>query len=451
MKTVATVSAVLVVLVVLPASAQSGRFVDDDGRPAEQALEWLAEKDVIDGCDPPSNTRSCPDEQVSRVQAAKVLVRLAREEGILAGERPGVGDHFSDDDTVWSGAAEPFTNHLADLRIVHGCDPPTNRSFCPHDTLLRGQITKMVVRTFDLDAPPGYQTPWRDTEGHFFHEAARVAAYHGLLDSSAGFFDGHRAVSRGEFARIVVAVADPDLCADDPFSAGRVADLETDNRQVSFTAYVYDFDSGCAYGMNPANRLPTASVFKVMVMAGSFVEAQEAGRELTSSERSWLEQMITESADPPVRELWRSFGGAPWFGRQAEIFELAETDVVGDYQPGWGHTTTSGYDQGQMLRQVLVEEGGVVQPGSQAEAFDLMTSVVSWQSWGVTAGVPAGWTVAQKNGFAGQTTNSVGIVYDADQEPEYAVAILSHGWPAWQQGVPAVERIASWVSSTLAD
>lgn len=444
-------AAVVLWLTALPGGAQTGSFIDDDGRPSEQALEWLAERDVIHGCDPPDNHRVCPHRPLSRVQAAKILVRLARVEGAMAAERPGSVDHFSDDDTVWQGSAEPFIDHLADLRIIHGCDPPHNRSFCPQETLRRGEITKMVIRTFGLEAPSAYTTPWSDTEGQFFHEAARVGAYHGLFDSSAGIFEGYGTVSRGEFARIVVALFEPDLCDDDPFSQARVRDLEADHPGVRFAAYAYDLDTECGYSMNPTARQQTASVFKIMVMGGTFLEAQADGRSLTSAERSWLESMMTESADPPVRDLWGSFGGAPWFTRQAEILGLDETDVVGDYSPGWGRTTTSAYDQGRLLGQVLLGEGGLIEPASRREARDLMTAVISSQTWGVTEGVPEGWTVAQKNGFAAGTTNSVGLVYDEEMHADYVVVVLSQGWPIWERGVPAVERIGSWVSSALAN
>lgn len=124
--------------------------------------------------------------------------------------------------------------------------------------------------------------------------------------------------------------------------------------------------------------------------------------------------------------------------------------AVGDHSPGWGRTTTSAYDQGRLLGRVLLGEGDLIEPSFRREALELMTSVVSSQTWGVTEGVPEGWTVAQKNGFAGQTTNSVGVVYDGEMRAAYIVVVLSHGWSAWQQGVPAVERIASWVSSILA-
>ena len=77
--------------------------------------------------------------------------------------------------------------------------------------------------------------------------------------------------------------------------------------------------------MNPEERLRTASVFKVLVMAGTLLEAQGADRSRTSWERSHLVPMITESANNPGRALWHSFGASPWFHRQADVFGLEQT------------------------------------------------------------------------------------------------------------------------------
>lgn len=46
-------------------------------------------------------------------------------------------------------------------------------------------------------------------------------------------------------------------------------------------------------------------------MAGTLLEVQDDGRAVTEWERSQLQPMITESANPPVRALWRSFGASP--------------------------------------------------------------------------------------------------------------------------------------------
>lgn len=451
---VVAVAASLGVLVPLPAAAgerNSGTFVDEDGFPAERAFEWLEAAGVIDGCNPPEYTEVCPERSLTRAEAAKVLVLLGRHQGRLAPTRPASVDHFVDDDLTWAGSAEPLIGHLADVGVVHGCDPPGNIHFCPEAPLLRGQIAKMIVRVLQLDAPDGYVSPWTDTAGQFYDDAARIAAYHGLWDASSGRFGGHVEVRRDEVAQVVVAAVEPALCSDNPFTAARAVEVASRHPRIDATAYAYDYATGCAYWMNPENRQQTASVFKVMVMAGTLIEAQEAGRRPSSWEMSQMEPMITESANPPVRNLWASFGRSPWFREQAGIFGLDQTTVIGDDGQPWGRTRTSGLDQANLLRQVIVGEWGPLEGAGRGVALDLMTSVVASQTWGVTTGVPAGRVVAQKNGFAAGTTNSAGVVFTESGEPDYVVVVLTIGWPHWPSGVPLVDEISGWVAAALAD
>jgi beta-lactamase class A len=64
--------------------------------------------------------------------------------------------------------------------------------------------------------------------------------------------------------------------------------------------------------------------------------------------------------------------------------------------------------------------------------------------------VPAGWVVAQKNGFAGHIANSVGFVREPSGAEGYVIAVLSNGWSDWHRGVPVVDEISGWVSGKLA-
>lgn len=217
------------------------------------------------------------------------------------------------------------------------------------------------------------------------------------------------------------------------------------------TAHVYDARTGCEYSLNPGNRQPTASVFKVLVLAGTLVEAQSQHRELTSWEWSQLEPMITMSTNPPVRALWRSFDAAPWFRDQVALFGLEETTVRADGGSAWGLTLTSARDQVKLLRQALLGEWGPVGSRYREYALELMSSVVPDQTWGVTSGVPSTWAVAQKNGFAGITINSVGWVDQPGPSPGYVVAILSTGWPSHAAGIAAVEFVSQLVAATMID
>lgn len=184
-------------------------------------------------------------------------------------------------------------------------------------------------------------------------------------------------------------------------------------------------------------------------MAGTLLEAQNESRSVSEREMDLMVPMITESANSPVRSLWRSFGSSPWFRDQGISFGLRETRVVGDDGSSWGGTRTSALDQVNLLRQVLIGDWGPLEPKYRNVALDLMTSIVPEQAWGVTAGVPAHWVVAQKNGFAGSTINSVGWVDEPGISQGYVVAILTRGWASHSKGIAAVERISRIIAETM--
>lgn len=186
-------------------------------------------------------------------------------------------------------------------------------------------------------------------------------------------------------------------------------------------------------------------------MAGTLLEAQSQGRALTDWEISQLTPMITQSANAPVRALWTAFGGPFWFRDQASIFGLSDTNVTADSGTAWGLTMTSAADQVNLLRQVLLGQWGPLQEPSRNLAHELMTSVVSEQTWGVTAGVPGSYQVAQKNGFAGVTINSIGWVDEPGESSGYVLAILTTGWPNHPAGISAVEMVSQLVASVMID
>ncbi len=243
----------------------------------------------------------------------------------------------------------------------------------------------------------------------------------------------------------------PPECRPDPFSQEVVDQIALDYPQQRITAHVYDTRTGCEYSLNPENLQPTASVFKVLVMAGTLFEAQSRGSLPTDWEMSQLSPMITESANEPVRALWSSYGGSPWFGEMARQFGLDDTTITADSGTAWGLTLTSAADQVDLLRQVLLGQWGPLENQYRIVARQLMTSVVPDQTWGVTAGVPRSYQVAHKNGFAGVTINSVGWVDEPGQSAGYVVAILSTGWPDHPSGILAVEMVNRLVALAMID
>jgi hypothetical protein len=71
---------VVVGVMLIPATvfAVGGAFTDDDTSIFEADIEWLAESGVTRGCNPPDNTRFCPEEGVTRGQMAAFMRRFAQ-------------------------------------------------------------------------------------------------------------------------------------------------------------------------------------------------------------------------------------------------------------------------------------------------------------------------------------------------------------------------------------
>lgn len=426
------------------AATPSGVFSDDDGLPSEQHFEHLFTIGVVQGC---GGTLSCPHLTLARAEAAAMVFRMVEFLTGEALEAEPTADTFTDDDTLWNGAAEPFIEGLAGAGLVKGCNPSSSL-FCPLRQMTRGEAITILFRALELPVPAGDATHFIDVENLYYEEAVRAAVTAGLLDVSIQDFGGELPITRGEFAIWLTEAAGLEVCRDNPFTEGRRAALAAEFPAQRFTAYAWDAETGCTYSLNADSRQPTASVFKVIVMAGTLLEAQSADRPVSPQELDWLQPMISVSANEPVRSLWSHFGGAPWFNVQADVFGLDETTIVGDYEVIWGRTSTSARDQVNLLRQILFRDFGPFNEESQNLAWELMTDIDPAQRWGVGTYAPAGSIVAQKNGFAGVTANSVGAVI-LPSGRGYALAILSTGWTYWSKGVPAVNTVAGWIHTAL--
>jgi hypothetical protein len=112
-------------------------FSDDDDSIFEADIERLAAAGITRGCNPPANTRFCPDAAVTRAQMAAFLVRAM-------GYSDGAGDDlFSDDDGL---IFEADINRLGTAGVTKGCNPPANTRFCPNARVTRAQMASFLVR-----------------------------------------------------------------------------------------------------------------------------------------------------------------------------------------------------------------------------------------------------------------------------------------------------------------
>ena len=112
-------------------------FTDDDDSIFEADIERLAAAGITRGCNPPANTRFCPDSNVTREQMAAFLVRA------LGYTDDGGGDLFiDDDDSIFEGDID----RLGTAGVTRGCNPPANTRFCPGSNVTRGQMAAFLHR-----------------------------------------------------------------------------------------------------------------------------------------------------------------------------------------------------------------------------------------------------------------------------------------------------------------
>lgn len=117
--------------------ASKDYFNDDTGSTFEADINRLAEAGITKGCNPPANTRFCPDDNVNRGEMAAFLVRALE---LTADTHEGFAD------------VPPGNTFVADIGklatagITKGCNPPANDRYCPHSDVTRGQMAAFLHR-----------------------------------------------------------------------------------------------------------------------------------------------------------------------------------------------------------------------------------------------------------------------------------------------------------------
>ena len=169
-------------------------FIDDNGHIFENAIEWLADKGITQGCNPPTNNRFCPDDAVTRGQMAVFLVRA------FGYSDNGGGNIFTDDNGLFY---ENSADRLFTAGVTQGCNPPANNRFCGEQNVTRGQMAAFLVRAFGL---PPYNGPDRftDDNGHLFEGAIERLAQAGITlgcnPPANNRFCPNQPVTRGQMA-----------------------------------------------------------------------------------------------------------------------------------------------------------------------------------------------------------------------------------------------------------
>ncbi|MGX9887625.1 serine hydrolase [Streptomyces sp. NPDC002276] len=205
---------------------------------------------------------------------------------------------------------------------------------------------------------------------------------------------------------------------------------------------VLDVDSGesATYG---STAYDTASIVKVDILAALLLQAQDAGRQLTATEKSYATTMIENSDNDSATALWNIIGTADGLDAANKTFGL--TGTKGGDGPLWGLTQTTAADQLTLLQQVFGDDSKL-SAASKSYLQGLMGKIEADQQWGVSAAADGSqWRL--KNGWLARSTtglwdvNSIGRVTAPDGH-EYLIAVLSKGSTTQNKGITLIEAAA---------
>jgi hypothetical protein len=230
-------------------------------------------------------------------------------------------------------------------------------------------------------------------------------------------------------------------------------------RSGTVLAAVYDVATGQSWRLGDGPAQDEASVVKLDVL--ETLLAQRGGTGLSPADQALAQSMIEDSDNDAATSLWDEAGGAAGIGAYNDRAGLTRTTpsqcvtCAGFPWPGWGLTTTVPYDQLTLLKQLVVPgPRPLLSSTERSYALSLMENVTADQAWGVSGGVPAGVTVALKNGWlplddesTDWQVNSVGWI--SGDGRDYLVAVLSTGNQTEQYGIDTINGLSSLIWSAM--
>jgi beta-lactamase class A len=222
------------------------------------------------------------------------------------------------------------------------------------------------------------------------------------------------------------------------------------------TAAAEDLRTGQTWTLGSGAPQPGASVVKLDILQALLARSPGG---LPAAQRSLAQKMITVSDNDAATALWNAADGATGIGSYNTAAGLTRTRLSscvrcpGFAWPGWGLSMTTPADQLTLLRQ-LVAPGTLLPPAARGYALSLLEKVTPSQRWGVSGGVPAGVTVALKNGWlplnAADTdwqVNSAGWI--SGDGRDYLLVVLSAHDPSEQYGIATVNHLGALAWSAL--
>jgi hypothetical protein len=232
-------------------------------------------------------------------------------------------------------------------------------------------------------------------------------------------------------------------------------------RPGEVTAAVYDRSTHRTWVFHAGVEEDTASIVKVEIMGTLLKQAQTAGSPLPGTDLSLMMTMIENSDNSSATQLLSIDGGPSAVQSFDESVGMTHTTVStqefipgSTTLPGWGLTKTTAADEVKLVRD-FAYPNPILDSVNRKYGLGLMENIESDQAWGVSGGVPAGTTIALKNGWlpldlASNTNwqvNSIGWIHGHGRD--YVLAVLTDGSASEQTGIDTIAHISSVIYSEL--
>jgi hypothetical protein len=241
----------------------------------------------------------------------------------------------------------------------------------------------------------------------------------------------------------------------DPFSEAVEGYLA--GRAGTVLAAVYDVRTGQSWRLGDGPAQDEASVVKLDILETLLNQSDGAG--VPADDQALALPMIEDSDNDAATALWYAAGGATGLAAYNAKAGLTRTtpspcvECLGFPWPGWGLSTTVPYDQITLLKRIILPSS-LLTSAERSYALSLLENVTPDQAWGISGGVPAGVTVALKNGWlplndadTDWQVNSEGWV--SGDGRDYLISVLTTGNPNEQYGIDTVSQLSSLVWTAM--
>ena len=207
-------------------------------------------------------------------------------------------------------------------------------------------------------------------------------------------------------------------------------------RRAGTVSFAVVGERGRLRGLRPRRGFHSASVVKVMLMVAYLRRMGVRHRRLRAADRRLLGPMIRRSANGPASTVYGLVGSDA-------LRRLARAARMRHFQtsPTWGLTWINARDQALFMYRLR----RYIPTRHRHYAFHLLSSIVSWQRWGIPRARLRGWRLYFKGGFVpaagGWWIHQVARLRRGDRR--LGVAVLTRGDPSLHYGAETVRGVVA--------